>query len=269
MVEDSTSVDSVVVDGRHLEYRMTGKGAGPTLVFLHEGLGSMGLWREYPNDVTAATGRPCLVYSREGHGWSDPVREPRTPRFMHHEALVILPQLLDRLGVADPILIGHSDGASIAMIHAGAGRRVSGLVLLAPHVFVEPESIAGIEAALVRFETSDLATRMARHHRDPYSTFHAWNDIWLDPVFLDWNIEDALSGITCPTLLIQGLDDEYGTLAQVDTIERGLTGSVQRLLLADCGHSPHLSQPAAVVEATARFVGRIGGDHHIDRQLPA
>ncbi|MGH8872119.1 MAG: alpha/beta fold hydrolase [Acidimicrobiia bacterium] len=261
MVEERAPGGSMVeIDGRRLEYRVIGEGMGPKLVFLHEGLGSKDLWRDFPGDVVEVTGRPGLVYSREGHGWSDPVREPRTPRFMHYEALVVLPRLLERLEVSAPILIGHSDGASIAVIHAGAGRPVAGLVLLAPHVFVERESIAAIESARARFETTDLPQRMARYHRDPYSTFHAWNDIWLDPGFRDWNIEDSLSGITCPILLIQGLDDEYGTLAQVDAIERGLRGPVERLLLADCGHSPHLAQPAAVLAATGRFVNRITGE---------
>jgi pimeloyl-ACP methyl ester carboxylesterase len=255
MAEKDVSAPYVVVaGGRRLEYRLMGSGTGPTLVFLHEGLGSMDLWRGYPEQVVAATGTSALVYSREGHGWSDPVRAPRSADFMEHEALMVLPEVLDRLEISDPIVIGHSDGASIALIYAGAGNPVSGLVLLAPHVFVEPESITGIEAALERFESSDLRERMARHHRDPHSTFFAWNDIWLDPGFRDWNIEGYLSGIDCPTLLVQGRDDEYGTLAQLDAIERGLTGPVIRLVLDECGHSPHISQPAKTLEATARFI---------------
>jgi len=248
----------VEIDGRRLEYRLIGEGDGPALVFLHEGLGSMGLWRRFPDDLVEATGRRGLVYSRAGHGRSDPLRERRTPDFMHHEAQATLPRLLDEVGVVEPILIGHSDGASIALIHAGAGHRVSGLVLLAPHVFVEPESVAGIEAARVRFETTDLADRMARHHHDPHSTFRGWNDIWLDPAFRDWNIEDSLPGIRCPTLLIQGLDDEYGTLAQLEAIEKGLAGRSERLVLEDCGHSPHLDHPANVLRATTRFISEIG-----------
>jgi pimeloyl-ACP methyl ester carboxylesterase len=258
MVGQRTSDRSVlVVDDRHLEYRIVGRGAAPTLVFLHEGLGSMDLWRGYPDDVVAATGREGLVYSREGHGWSDPVRAPRSADFMEHEALAVLPQVLDRLEMTSPILIGHSDGASIALIYAGAGHRVTGLVLLAPHVFVEPESIAGIETAREKFETTDLPERMGRYHRDPRSTFRAWNDVWLDPAFRSWNIESSLPGIECPTLLIQGRDDEYGTLAQLDVIERGVTGPVSRLVLDDCGHSPHLAQLAPVLEATARFIDQI------------
>lgn len=261
MAENDLSGPSVVVAGdRRLEYRLMEGGTGPTLVFLHEGLGSMDLWRGYPEQVVAATERPSLVYSREGHGWSDPVRAARPADFMEHEALTVLPEVLDRLEISDPILIGHSDGASIALIHAGAGHPVSGLVLLAPHVFVEPESITGIEAALEKFESTDLRERMARHHRDPSSTFFAWNDIWLDPGFRDWNIEGYLPGIDCPTLLIQGRDDEYGTLAQLEAIERGVTGPVRSLVLEECGHSPHLSQPARTLEATARFIAAVAGE---------
>jgi pimeloyl-ACP methyl ester carboxylesterase len=244
-------------DGRRLEHRLIGNGEGPGLVFLHEGLGSMGLWREFPDHLVEVTGRRGLVYSRVGHGWSDPLRERRTPNFMHHEALVVLPRLLEDLGVVEPMLIGHSDGASIALIHAGAGHRVAGLVLLAPHVFVEPESIAGIEAARVRFETSDLVERMARYHRDPRSTFRSWNDIWLDPDFRDWNIEDSLPHVVCPVLLIQALDDEYGTMAQLDAIERGVSGPVERLVLPDGGHSPHLTHREKVTDVVADFVRRV------------
>lgn len=241
------------MDGRRLEVG-TIAGEGPALVFLHEGLGSIGLWRGFPELVAAATGRRAIVYSRAGHGWSSPADLPRSPDFMHHEALVVLPELLEKMEAGEPpILVGHSDGASIGLIHA-ASNPVSGLVLLAPHVFVEPESIAEIEAARVRFETTDLPKRMARHHRDPAGTFYGWNDIWLDPGFRGWNIEDVLPAVDCPALIIQGVDDEYGTLAQVDAIEAGLRGPVGRLILADCGHSPHLDHPELVLEAMTPFV---------------
>jgi pimeloyl-ACP methyl ester carboxylesterase len=259
MVEEITSIHPVVeVEGRRLEYRLIGHGESPSLVFLHEGLGSIDLWREYPGEVAGATGRGGLVYNREGHGWSDPVRGRRALDFMDDEALAVLPRLLDRLGVVAPILIGHSDGASIALIHAGAGHPVSGLVLLAPHVFVEPESITGIESTRERYRTADLARRMARYHRDPDATFGAWSEIWLDPRFRDWNIEASLPGIGCPVLVVQGLDDEYGTTAQLEAIERGVNGPVETLVLEDCGHSPHLSKPGPVLEATIGFVARIG-----------
>lgn len=229
-------------------------GEEPALVFLHEGLGSAGLWRGFDELVATATGHRVLAYSRAGHGWSDPADLPRSPDFMHHEALVVLPALLGEMEPSrPPILVGHSDGASIALIHA-ASHPVSALVLLAPHVFVEHESIAEIEAARVRFETTDLPERMARHHRDPAATFYGWNDIWLDPEFRRWNIEDCLSAIDAPMLLIQGRDDEYGTLAQIDAIEAGASGQVRRLILEDCGHSPHLAQQNRVLEAVTRFV---------------
>jgi pimeloyl-ACP methyl ester carboxylesterase len=247
------SLRDVIVDGRRLELRVVG-GEEPALVFLHEGLGSLGLWRGFDERVAAATRHATLAYSRAGHGRSGPADLPLSPDFMHHEALVVLPTMLEEMESRKaPILIGHSDGASIALIHA-ASQLVSGLVLLAPHVFVEPESIDAIEATRARFETTDLPARMARHHRDPVATFYGWNDIWLDPGFHGWNIEDRLPAIDCPTLLIQGVDDEYGTMAQVDAIEAGVSGPVRRLILEDCGHSPHLAQPERVLEAVTRFV---------------
>ena len=153
------------------------------LVFLHDGLGSMMTWKDLPRDVAAATGRPAVVYSREGHGWSNASRRPRTPDFMHHEALAALYQLLRELEVSDVVFVGHSDGASISLIFNGEHQWASGLVLIAPHVFVEPETITGIEEMVRRFETTDLPERMAKYHRDPEGTFRAWSEIWLDPDF--------------------------------------------------------------------------------------
>lgn len=243
----------LLIAGRHLEMSEI-SGEEPLLVFLHEGLGSIGLWRGFPERVAGATGKRTVAYSRAGHGWSDPADLPRSPDFMHDEALEVLPALLKEMEPGGaPILVGHSDGASIALIHAGSNP-VSGLVLLSPHVFVEPESIAGIEGALERFETTNLAERMARHHADPEATFRGWNDIWLDPAFRDWNIENSLPAITCPVLLIQGMDDEYGTTAQLDAVEAGVRGPVQRLELPDCGHSPHLSRPGEVLGAVTEFI---------------
>jgi pimeloyl-ACP methyl ester carboxylesterase len=247
--------DDQVFSGRRLEcMRLPGDPKRPALVFLHEGLGSVGLWRDFPGRVAAATGRRALVYSRFGHGASDPLDKPRTPRFMHEEALETLPALLDRFGLDEPVLIGHSDGASIALIHAGtAGRPVSGLALLAPHVFVEDVSIAGIEAARRAFAETELPARMARHHRDADATFRAWNDAWLDPEFRAWNIEDALGGITCPVLVVQGTRDQYGTLAQVDAIERGVRGPFRRLVLG-VGHAPQLEAPDQTLAAVSHLV---------------
>jgi pimeloyl-ACP methyl ester carboxylesterase len=227
-------------------------GAEPALVFLHEGLGSVALWRDFPSRLAAATGRRGLVYSRAGHGQSDVPSVDRTPRFMHDEALEILPELLRVAGVERPVLVGHSDGGSIALIHASQ-HPVSGLVLLAPHVFVEDITVASIEAARETFATTDLGERMARYHRDPERTFRLWNDIWLAPEFRAWNIEDVLGGVTVPTLLIQGEHDQYGTLAQVDAISRGVAGAVARAVV-DARHAPHLEAPEETLVAATEFL---------------
>ena len=235
--------------------RIDGDETLPSLVFLHEGLGSIGLWRDFPQSVARSTARAATVYSRFGYGWSDPFPWPRGPDYMHREALEALPELLDSLAVDAPVLVGHSDGASIALIYAGqSGRRVSALVLLAPHVFVEDMSIAGIEAALATFSTTDLRERMAKHHDDAEATFRQWNDVWLSPAFRGWNIEDVLPGITVPILVIQGTADQYGSLAQVDAIERGVTGAVERVVLEGCGHSPHLERGPETLRAVTHFL---------------
>jgi pimeloyl-ACP methyl ester carboxylesterase len=230
-------------------------GAEPALVFLHEGLGSAALWRDFPARLAAASGRRALLYSRAGHGASDVPDTPRTPRFMHDEALDVLPPLLNEHGIERPILVGHSDGGSIALIHASE-HPVTGLVLLAPHVFVEELSVASIAEARETFEATDLGERMGRYHRDPEATFRLWNDIWLAPEFRDWNIEDVLPAVRAPTLLIQGEHDQYGTLAQIDAIERGVRGPVRRALL-DCRHAPHLEAPEETFAAAAAFIDEL------------
>ena len=246
----------LTIAGHALEYLWI-EGTRPTMVFLHEGLGSVELWRTFPAELAASTGNSALVYSRLGHGWSDPLSGPRPLDFMEREALETLPALLDALEVDDPVLVGHSDGASIALIHAGAGPRpASALIALAPHVFVEPETLAGTDAALSAFRDNDMAQKMARYHRDPVATFDGWVDVWQDPAFRDWNIETVLPGIDCPALVIQGADDEYGPAAQLDAIESGIPGTLERLWLADCGHSPHLDQPHQVVAAATDFIQR-------------
>jgi pimeloyl-ACP methyl ester carboxylesterase len=249
----------VVIDGGDVEVRVDEAVAGaehrPPLVFLHEGLGSIAQWRSFPDDVRRGSGGPAtVVYSRHGYGSSAVVEHARTPDYMHHEADVVLPELLVELGVERPVLVGHSDGASIALLYAGAGRAVGGLVLLAPHVFVEDRSIAGIEAARVAFTETDLAERLARYHDDAESTFRGWNDVWLSPAFRSWNIEDRLSPIDCPVLLVQGADDQYGSLAQLDAIEHGVAGPCERIVLPGVGHSPHLEAPEPTRDAVVAFI---------------
>ncbi len=227
----------------------------PVLVFLHEGLGSVALWKDFPERVSHATGCPTIVYSRYGYGKSDRLAEARGVDYMHREALEVLPQLLDALSIRNPILIGHSDGASIALIHAGAGSRpVRGLVLLAPHVFVEDITVESIAQARVAFDTTDLAARLGRYHDHVESMFRGWNDIWLHPDFRRWNIEEYLPGVTCPVLLIQGEDDPYGTAAQVTAIATRVNGPVETLMLPNCAHSPQVDQKQATVEKIAHFV---------------
>lgn len=256
----STPSAFVNVRGHSLEYQRIGAAAPgkPTLVFLHEGLGSIGQWRDFPARIASATSLPALVYARYGYGRSDVLHEPLGVDFMHREALESLPELFATLGITNRILIGHSDGASIALIYAGAGYRVHALVAMAPHVFVEDISIAGIAAAKLAFETGDLARKLARHHRDAAKTFYGWNDVWLAPEFRGWNIERFLPAIQCPLLALQGFDDPYGTMAQVDTIARQVRGPVEVLKLEQCGHSPHKDQPESVVKAIVEFVERQG-----------
>ncbi len=238
--------------------RLAADRPGPTLVFLHEGLGSIAMWRDFPRRVADATALPALVYSRAGYGRSTRLVSARTPRYMHEEASIVLPALLDNLGVPNPILIGHSDGAAIALIHAGAGiRPVRAVVAMAPHVFVEAVSITSIEKARRAYANSDLRARLGRYHDDVDSAFLGWNDIWLSPAFRDWNIEACLPDIACPLLLVQGRDDEYGTLAQLDAIDRQVSGRVERLVLDDCGHSPQRDQPQATLAAIAGFVATL------------
>ena len=251
----------VTVQGRKLEVqKILGANRGaPTLVFLHEGLGSLAMWRDFPRKAAAVTGCAAVVYSRYGYGRSDVLGEPRGVDYMHVEALEVLPELLARLEVPDPVLLGHSDGASIALIHAAAHPEVRGLVLMAPHVFVEDLSVKSIAEAKTAFEATDLPEKLGRYHADAAKTFRGWNDIWLHPDFRAWNIEDCLPRVRCPVLAIQGFDDEYGTMAQLEAIARQAGGPVELLRLADCRHSPQRDQPAVVIEAMSRFVDRLDG----------
>ncbi len=242
--------------GHRLEYAWHGgaHGSDPPIVMLHEGLGSLAMWRDFPQRLSEATGRRTLAYSRFGYGASDPLDGPRSVDFMHVEALDTLPQLLDALAIERALVFGHSDGGSIALIHAArAGRPVSGVIAMAPHVFVEPYGLGSIAEAKRAYLDGDRRAKLARHHADVESAFWGWNDIWLNPDFASWNIEALLPDIACPVLAIQGIDDEYGTMEQIDRLECRVR-DFRRLELPDCGHSPHRDQPEAVLSAVTTFL---------------
>jgi pimeloyl-ACP methyl ester carboxylesterase len=232
-------------------------GAPPVLVFLHEGLGCVSRWRDFPALAAAATGRAALVYSRRGYGRSPPAELPRPITFMHDEALHALPELLAEEGIDDAILIGHSDGASIALVYTGAiGTAVRAVVAIAPHVFVEDVCVRAIAA--LRADYLDPATevrqKLAKHHADVDHTFLGWADVWLDRRFRAWDLTEHLAGVRVPVLVIQGEGDEYGTLAQVDAVCTGVSGPSERLVLPECGHVPQRDQPEATLAAVVRFV---------------
>ncbi|MFN5512386.1 MAG: alpha/beta fold hydrolase [Burkholderiales bacterium] len=253
-------------DGEESEMRPDGAGVGdrhqaapaaPVMIFLHEGLGSVALWKDFPQRLCHATGLRGLVYSRPGYGRSTPRRpdERWGTDFMHRQALEVLPALRSALGLAStPVwLFGHSDGASIALLHAAHRLQpVAGLIAMAPHVCVEPISIQGIQTASQAYGEG-LRERLSRFHDDVDSAFHGWAGAWLSPEFVHWNIAAELAGIQCPTLLVQGLQDDYGTMAQLDAIGAAVP-QAQRLELDPCGHSPHRDQPDAVISATCRIV---------------
>ncbi len=227
----------------------------PLMVFLHEGLGSLAMWKDFPRQLCDALGVRGLVYSRPAYGRSTP-RAPGErwgPDFMHRQAHEVLPAFLQAVGVSEaPWLFGHSDGGSIALLHA---RRhpVAGLIVLAPHILVEQLTVDSIAQARTAYEATDLRQKLARYHDDVDSAFRGWNDIWLDPAFRNWSIEDELHAIPCPVLAVQGLDDEYGTLEQVRGIARRLPHT-RVVELADCGHSPHRDQPQALMDACRAFL---------------
>jgi pimeloyl-ACP methyl ester carboxylesterase len=250
--------------GQHLEYRWIGPRPedAPTIVFLHEGLGCVGMWRDFPDRMAVATGCGALVYSRIGYGKSDPVRGPRSIRFMHNEAFSVLPAVIERFKLKAVVLFGHSDGASIAVVYAGARpRSTRALVLEAPHVFVEPACIESTRRIAKKYERTRLRKRLTRHHgRNTDSMFRTWTDVWLRPEFRQWNIEEYLPAIKCPTLVVQGADDQYGTLRQLGAVVTQVGGPVQSLVLARCGHSPHSERPDEVLDTAVRFVRKALAD---------
>jgi pimeloyl-ACP methyl ester carboxylesterase len=251
----------LVLDGRHLEAKLWGE-IDPnalTFVLLHEGLGSVSLWRDFPARLAEATGCPVFAYSRFGYGQSDAAPLPFPLTYMHDEALSVLPRVLTELGLGHVITLGHSDGASIALIHAGGMQdfRLRGTILIAPHLFVEDISIASIRAARTAYETTDLRQRMMRHHRDPDNAFRGWNDAWLDPRFRDWRIDEFVATVRVPILGIQGEDDEYGTKAQLEALANEALSPVEIHLIAGAKHAPHLTHQEKVLSLIAPFLARI------------
>ncbi len=252
---------TLVADGKRLEANAYGPppDSAPTVVMLHEGLGCVALWRDFPEKLAEATGLGVFVYSRAGYGLSDPVDLPRPLDYMTREARFSLPPLLDAIGFQRGILFGHSDGASIAAIYAGehADERVEGLVLMAPHLFAEEPGLASIAEAKRSYETGDLRAKLARYHADVENAFLGWSGAWLDPGFKAWNIEDFVGRWRVPALLIQGADDQYGTLAQIRAIEARTPAPAASLILEACRHSPHLEQPQPTLDAAAKFCSAI------------
>ncbi|MEN6317538.1 MAG: alpha/beta hydrolase [Syntrophaceae bacterium] len=233
--------------------------APATLVFLHEGLGSIAQWRDFPTSLSTLSGLPCLVYERFGYGNSDALDKQRTVRYLHDEALISLPETLEQCNIHNAILIGHSDGGSIALIYAAVhGDKTRGVITEAAHVFVEDVTISGILQAVKQYETTDLRNRLYQFHRDNTDQmFRAWADTWLAPWFRTWNIEEYLPQITCPLLVIQGEEDKYGTKAQLESIIRQVNGPVEGLMIPNCGHVPHHQGRERVLNEMARFIRHI------------
>jgi pimeloyl-ACP methyl ester carboxylesterase len=251
-------LNHALVDGARLEVRWSGppKGAGPAVVLLHEGLGSAAGWRSLPEEIASGTGCPTLAYSREGYGGSDPLREPFGVDFMHREA-GRLAQLVEALGLREVLLVGHSDGASIALIAAAHGLPVRGVVALAPHVLVEDATVHAIAEAIVSYEQRDLRARLERQHGDNTDTvFRAWTRVWLSPAFRSWSLVDLLPRVACPVLGVMGSADPYGTYRQLDVIEERAAVPVQQIRIAGARHAPHRQRPEIVVPALLAFARR-------------
>jgi pimeloyl-ACP methyl ester carboxylesterase len=244
-----------------LEYRFLGPApdAAPTIVMLHEGLGSVGLWGDFPEKLQAATGCGVFAYSRAGYGNSSPVTLPRPLDYMHIEASDVLPHVLDTIGFRKGLLLGHSDGASIAAIYAGSHQdhRVEGIVLIAPHFIVEDVSVKSIAEIKTAYETTELKAKLARWHRDVDNTFYGWNGAWLDPQFRDWDISDYLAYIRVPVAVIQGEGDQYGTMRQVEIISEECYCPVDVTEVPGAGHSPHREAPGATLDAITQFASAV------------
>lgn len=248
-----------------LEYRMIGPlpDEAPTIVMLHEGLGSAALWGDFPEQLQAATGAGVFVYSRAGYGASSPVKLPRPLDYMHKEALEVLPKLLDAIGFRRGLLLGHSDGASIAAIYAGGvqDHRVRAIALIAPHFIVEDISVASIAEIKTTYETTDLRAKLARWHKDVDNAFYGWNGAWLDPRFRNWDISEYLAYIRVPVAIIQGADDQYGTMRQVEIAQEECYCPVDVTIISKAGHSPHREAPGATLNAISDFANAVLHTH--------
>jgi pimeloyl-ACP methyl ester carboxylesterase len=271
-VDDMTALSptgTLRIGASDLEYRMIGPASddAPTIVMLHEGLGSAGLWGDFPDKLQAATGAGVLAYSRAGYGASSPVKLPRPLDYMHVEALQVLPMLLDAIGFRRGLLVGHSDGASIAAIYAGGvqDHRIRGLALIAPHFVVEDISVISIAEIRQTYQTSDLRSKLERWHKDVDNAFYGWNDAWLDAKFRDWDIGEYLAYIRVPVAILQGADDQYGTIRQVEIAQQECYCPVDVTIIPGAGHSPHREAPGATLETIAEFATRI---LHVHESLP-
>jgi len=244
-----------------LEYRMIGPSPeqAPTIVMLHEGLGSAALWGDFPEKLQAATGAGVFVYSRAGYGASSPVTLPRPLDYMHVEALDVLPKLLDAIGFRGGLLVGHSDGASIAAIYAGSHQdhRVQGMALIAPHFIVEDISVTSIAEIKTAYETTNLKEKLARWHKDVDNAFYGWNGAWLDPKFRSWDISEFLAYIRVPIAILQGVDDQYGTMRQVEIAQEECYCPVDVTLIPGAGHQPHREAPGATLDAISEFANAV------------
>lgn len=255
-------IEYLKIGGKQLETAWHGPSPkeAPTLVFLHEGLGCVAMWRDFPAKLSAATGCGAFVYSRLGYGRSDPCPLPRSIRFMHDEGLQVLPEVIQNIGIREFIIVGHSDGGSIAIIYAGGKPKASlrGIITEAAHVFCEDITITSIEKAKETYLNGNLRRRLQKYHGGNIDcAFWGWNDVWLHPDFVHWNIEEYLPGINVPLLALQGEDDEYGTHAQVETIRRQTASDTEVLMIPNCGHAPHLQQEARTLKAMTQFVLKI------------
>ena len=264
-----TSSGFLRIDDSDLEYRMIGPlpTEAPTIVMLHEGLGSAALWGDFPDQLQQATGAGVFVYSRAGYGASSPVTLPRPIDYMHREALDVLPKLLAQIGFRRGILVGHSDGSSIAAIYAGGlqDHRIRAIALMAPHFIVEDISVTSIAGIKTAYETTNLREKLARWHKDVDNAFYGWNSAWLDPRFRHWDISECLAYIRVPVAIVQGADDQYGTIRQVEIAREECYCPVDVTILDGAGHSPHREAPGATLNAISDFANAVLRTHEEGR----